>query len=332
MRAPQGQISSIKDMLYPDTDGWAQKYLPYHNNNQHVNNKFDNNPPKPQSYNYEVQKPQSGNCDQRNNCINNNEENIYNILNNKQETMFDQYYADKQRSKTTNHIYTNKNKIQSEETPSDLETNNMKIENLIRDYKEKYGSDEVLEKMINDYYGKKNNITDNCKTEGNNQKKNLQKNNNKNNKNNKNTLILPKIQKNFIRDNRNLVIENKVKQKRGQTGDKRNKNEKHKDFGKIPDYIKKYEMERELKKEELKRKEEESKIPKGTKLLSEEERLATLNGLIKNKNEITNQLEKMPITNRTMAIQKRKEELSQKLEEIESAIQMFSKKRVFVKI
>ena len=332
MRAPQGQISSIKDMLYPDTDGWAQKYLPYHNNNQHVNNKFDNNPPKPQSYNYEVQKPQSGNCDQRNNCINNNEENIYNILNNKQETMFDQYYADKQRSKTTNHIYTNKNKIQSEETPSDLETNNMKIENLIRDYKEKYGSDEVLEKMINDYYGKKNNITDNCKTEGNNQKKNLQKNNNKNNKNNKNTLILPKIQKNFIRDNRNLVIENKVKQKRGQTGDKRNKNEKHKDFGKIPDYIKKYEMERELQKEELKRKEEESKIPKGTKLLSEEERLATLNGLIKNKNEITNQLEKMPITNRTMAIQKRKEELSQKLEEIESAIQMFSKKRVFVKI
>ena len=332
MRAPQGQISSIKDMLYPDTDGWAQKYLPNHNNNQHVNNKFDNNPPKPQSYNYEVQKPQSGNCDQRNNCINNNEENIYNILNNKQETMFDQYYADKQRSKTTNHIYTNKNKIQSEETPSDLETNNMKIENLIRDYKEKYGSDEVLEKMINDYYGKKNNITDNCKTEGNNQKKNLQKNNNKNNKNNKNTLILPKIQKNFIRDNRNLVIENKVKQKRGQTGDKRNKNEKHKDFGKIPDYIKKYEMERELKKEELKRKEEESKIPKGTKLLSEEERLATLNGLIKNKNEITNQLEKMPITNRTMAIQKRKEELSQKLEEIESAIQMFSKKRVFVKI
>ena len=331
MRAPQGQISSIKDMLYPDTDGWAQKYLPNHNNNQHVNNKFDNNPPKPQSYNYEVQKPQSGNCDQRNNCINNNEENIYNILNNKQETMFDQYYADKQRSKTTNHIYTNKNKIQPEETPSDLETNNMKIENLIRDYKEKYGSDEVLEKMINDYYGKKNNITDNCKTEGNNQKKNLNKNNNKNNKNNKNTLILPKIQKNFIRDNRNLVIENKVKQKRGQTGDKRNKNEKHKDFGKIPDYIKKYEMERELKKEELKRKEEESKIPKGTKLLSEEERIATLNGLISNKNQITNQLEKMPISNRTMHIQNRKEELRQKLEEIENAIQMFSKKRVFVK-
>ena len=28
------------------------------------------------------------------------------------------------------------------------------IEKLIKEYKEKYGSDEALEKMINDYYGK----------------------------------------------------------------------------------------------------------------------------------------------------------------------------------
>ena len=330
MRAPQGQVSSIKDMLYPDTESWSQMFLPNNRNIQNNNNKLENISQKSQTYNYGAQKPQTSNLDKRNNYQDNNEENIYNILNNKKETMFDQYYADKQRSKTTNHIYTKKtdDKVELDNPSADLETNDMKIESLIKDYKEKYGSDEILEKMINDYYGKKNGATDNYKSE--NPKKNLQKNNN--NKNNKNTLILPKIQKNFIRDNRNLVIENKVKQKRGQTGDKRNKNEKHKDFGKIPDYIKKYEMERELKKEELKRKEEESKIPKGTKLLSEEERLATLNGLIKNKNEITNQLEKMPITNRTMAIQKRKEELSQKLEEIESAIQMFSKKRVFVKI
>ena len=332
MRAPQGQISSIKDMLYPDTEGWAQKYLPNTHSNQHDNNKIENNSSKPQAYNYEVQKPQTSNYDKRNDYSNNNEENIYNILNNKQESMFDQYYADKQRSKTTNHIYSNKtntNKIQQNNPPSSLETNDMKIEQLIKDYKEKYGSDEVLEKMINDYYGKKNKTTDDYKSENNRPKKNLQK---KNNTSNKNTLILPKIQKNFIRDNRNLVIENKIKNKRGQTEDKLNKNEKHKDFGKIPNYIKKYEMERELKREELKRKEEESKIPKGTKLLSEEERLATLNGLIKNKNEITNQLEKMPITNRTMAIQNRKEELRQKLEEIENAIQMFSKKRVFIKV
>ena len=66
------------------------------------------------------------------------------------------------------------------------------------------------------------------------------------------------------------------------------------------------------------------------KLLSEEERLSTLNGLILNKKELINQLEKMPITTRTLAVQNKKEELSQKLDEIETAIEMFSKKQVFI--
>ena len=52
----------------------------------------------------------------------------------------------------------------------------------------------------------------------------------------------------------------------------------------------------------------------------------------KTKKELTNQLEKMPITTRTNSIRIRKEELFRKLEEIEKAIDMFSKKQVFVKI
>lgn len=40
----------------------------------------------------------------------------------------------------------------------------------------------------------------------------------------------------------------------------------------------------------------------------------------------------MPITTRTNSIRIRKEELLNKLEEIEKAIEMFSKKQVFVKI
>ena len=38
----------------------------------------------------------------------------------------------------------------------------------------------------------------------------------------------------------------------------------------------------------------------------------------------------MPITTRTLAVQNKKEELSQKLDEIEKAIEMFSKKQVFI--
>ena len=119
-------------------------------------------------------------------------------------------------------------------------------------------------------------------------------------------LILPKIYKNYVKENIQLVTDNKIPKKR-------------------------YEMERELKEQEMLKKKEELKYPKGTRLLSEEERVETLNSLIKTQQEITQLLEKMPITNRTLSIQRRKEEFIKKLTEIDKAIDMFSKKRVFVK-
>ena len=129
-----------------------------------------------------------------------------------------------------------------------------------------------------------------------------------------------------------LVIDNKVPIKHKQKEEPIIKADKHKDYGKVPSYIKKYEKEREIKNEEIKRLEEASKYPKGTKLLSEEERLNTLDGLIRNKKELTNQLERMPITTRTNSVKLKKEELIKKLEEIEKAIDMFSRKQVFIKI
>lgn len=77
---------------------------------------------------------------------------------------------------------------------------------------------------------------------------------------------------------------------------------------------------------------EEAKYPKGTRLLSEEERLSTLNGLIESKKEIETLLEKLPITLRTKASQNKKEELEKKLTEIENAISTFSRKQVFIKV
>jgi hypothetical protein len=269
------------------------------------------------------------------------EENIYNILNNKQVSMFDKYYANKKNSKLTNNIFDsnmnknineninnieinyNNNFNNQENLNEKLKEKDEAIEKLINEYKEKYGTDEALENMINEYYNKSS-------------KKEIPEINNRANKINyninDNKIILPKIQKNYIRENRQLIIENKIPLKHKQNGEDLIQNNKHKDYGKVPEYIKKYELERELKKEELKRQEEASNYPKGTKLLSEEERISTLNGLLENKKEITNQLEKMPITTRTNSIRIRKEELLNKLEEIEKAIEMFSKKQVFVKI
>ena len=146
----------------------------------------------------------------------------------------------------------------------------------------------------------------------------------------KKDIILPKIQKNYIKENRKLIIDNK-NQIKHKNIDVIN-NLKHKNYGKVPSYIKRYELERELKKEEIKKQKEAEKIPKGTKLLSEEERTNTLNSLINNKKELINQLEKMPITKRTLATQNKKDEIYKQLEEIEKGIEMFSKNQVYIKI
>jgi len=67
-------------------------------------------------------------------------------------------------------------------------------------------------------------------------------------------------------------------------------------------------------------------------LLSENERLETLNNLITTRKDLINLLEKMPISMRTVAIQTKKAEMEKKLNEIEDGIKTFSRKQVFVKI
>ena len=293
-------------------------------------------------------------------------ENIYNMNNNGPQSMFDKYYANKIRAKSPSsiirpfevnkdneNIYDFKNDLNTDINNVNININNDKVdnnnvgkanvENLIKEYKEKYGEDEELNKMIKDYNNNIN-LTNPEKNTGNtNRKKSANVQNNSKAINNKKKdvhkaptptikdapIILPKIHKNYIRENRQLVMDNKVPSKNKFVEEKNDV--KHKDYGKVPDYIKKYEIEREQQKEEKKKQEEASKYPKGTKLLSEEERVSTLNGLINSKKEMINLLEKMPITTRTLSIQNKKEELIKKIEEVEKAIEMFSKKQVFIK-
>ena len=294
----------------------------------------------------------------------NGRENIYNLRNDGPQSMFDKYYANKIRSKSPSslirpfeitkdneNIYDEKNafntdlnniNINNNETDNNNE-GKVNVENLIKEYKEKYGEDEELDKMIKDYNNNINIINSEKNTKIINTKKSLNSQNNSKVINNKKKdvhkaptptikdapIILPKIHKNYIRENRQLVMDNKVPSKNKFIEEKNDT--KHKDYGKVPDYIKKYEIEREQKKEEKKKQEEASKYPKGTKLLSEEERVSTLNGLINSRKEMINILEKMPITTRTLSIQNKKEELIKKIEEVEKAIEMFSKKQVFIK-
>ena len=106
----------------------------------------------------------------------------------------------------------------------------------------------------------------------------------------------------------------------------------HKEYGKTPRYIQNMKIEAEKQREiDLLRKQEE-KYPKGTRLLSEEERVFTLNKLLESKKDIENLLAKLPITMASQAARNKQDELYKKLDEIDNAITTFSRKKVFVRI
>ena len=301
----------------------------------------------------------------------NNNNNIYNINNliheSKSNSSLNENINNYKSINLNNNIEFNLEKeldkipIENDQSPSLFEqpmSNNEEIEKLIKDYKNKYGDTEVIESLLKEYEEVKQKRKEN---------ENLKLNENKiieENKNNTNIkkevhfddnlmkyepyqessddkkpplpsidevpLILPKIYKNYVKENIQLITDNKIPQKKFIDNSALPEN-KHKNFGKVPEYIKRYEMEREFERQERIRKKEEMKYPKGTRLLSEDERIQTLNSLIQSQKEMTLMLEKMPITNRTYATQKKKEELMKKLTELDKAIDLFSRKRVFVK-
>jgi hypothetical protein len=74
----------------------------------------------------------------------------------------------------------------------------------------------------------------------------------------------------------------------------------------------------------------EQQIPEGTRILTEEERVEVLAGLLQNKEKINMILEHMPISLKTMAVREKKDKLEKQLSEIESAIITFSQKIVYI--
>ena len=298
--------------------------------NYNNNNKYN---PNQQKYNIITQEEYPNNNNINNNNINNNNKiNDYKMPENEYLPENIEFEANpKPDENIMNYQKMNEpNPIKS----SDLKEKDKEIDKLFAEYIAKYGNDENIQSLINDYKKDKDNFFNsptsyednyydyNKKPSTGPQKQRINYK--------KEGIILPKIHKNYIKDNRDLVINNKIQSKIKPKG--KEPSAIHKDFGKTPDYIKKYKIENSIKKEEKKRRLEEAKYPKGTKLLSEEERISTLNGLIQTKKDLNTLLEKMPITTRTMAVQQKKEELIHKIEEVEKGIDMFSKKQVFVKI
>ena len=146
-------------------------------------------------------------------------------------------------------------------------------------------------------------------------------------------LILEKNNKNYLEENKKKISNGEIKKKTGvNTFNKSYENPYHKEYGKTPQYLKNMKIEAQKKKKIDELKKEQEKYPKGTRLLSEDERIFTLNKLLESKKEIENLVAKLPITMNSQSAKNKQDELYKKLDEIDNAITTFSRKKVFVKV
>lgn len=109
-----------------------------------------------------------------------------------------------------------------------------------------------------------------------------------------------------------------------------NSDTRHEAYGRVPDYLVNRKNEWAEIEEERRRNAPDPNCPKGMCLMPEDERQATLSTLRDSYQECLRQLERMPFVIETPSAKRRKEELENKLREIEKAIDIFNKPKVYV--
>ena len=335
MLRPNSQYCEIKDIIYPNNNNkyytsniFNKKNNKYLANNpfkiteiQNINNDYDNliennfneNNFNENNFIEKKQRPLSStNFIHKNYAIVGSKvknENIENNNNNNFDSMFEKYYQNKLNQKNFKIINNNNNNIETILNQNQQNNNNFKSQFLIENISNEQNNNNNNEQNNN------NNINNN-------------NNNNISNSNIKNKTIL---KKNFVLENKKILSE-KYKIPSHVKPPKPKENPFHKSYGKTPKYIQNMKIAQEFKKEIENKLKEEKNYPKGTRLLSEKERIKTLNGLNESKKELLEQIEKLPISMRTVAVNHKRDELFKKLDEIEDAIKMFERKKVFVKI
>ena len=105
---------------------------------------------------------------------------------------------------------------------------------------------------------------------------------------------------------------------------------KHKSFGKVPSYLTQRKTEMRMQREHEEAMKPDKDCPPGMMLMPNEERLATLDTLHQSKEECVRQLSKMPIAIETLSLKEKQHSLECKLKEIDNAINLFSKPKVFI--
>ena len=140
--------------------------------------------------------------------------------------------------------------------------------------------------------------------------------------------LAPRSNADFIRRNRANALAMVPNNRRAIDDDK--EQSKPANYGKVPDYLQQRNAQWEEEKEERKRRAPDPNCPPGMKLMPESERLETLEVLHQSKTEAMKQLQAMPFVIETPSLKRKQSQLEDKLREIEHAIGLFSKTKVFV--
>ena len=144
-------------------------------------------------------------------------------------------------------------------------------------------------------------------------------------------LLKPRQEVNYVRENHDRIINEKTKSVNRIPVVMGKPQPQHKNHGKVPQYIDKYKQQREEAIKQLAIQEENAKLPQGTRLMPEQERIDTLTDLIAAKRVTNDKLEKLPIQIKSLKVAAHKRELEDKLTRLERAIETFSRPKVFVK-
>ncbi|MGH0180787.1 UNVERIFIED_CONTAM: hypothetical protein FKN15_019055 [Acipenser sinensis] len=102
--------------------------------------------------------------------------------------------------------------------------------------------------------------------------------------------------------------------------------------GRVPQYLQERRAEWQQQEEERRRNQPDPAMPPGHTRMPESERQGTLNSLKTTQQDLVRQLLRLPVRADTLSVQTRRAELDSKLSEVEEAIKIFSRPKVFVKI
>lgn len=135
------------------------------------------------------------------------------------------------------------------------------------------------------------------------------------------------------KSNENFIARNKVKamcMRAPEHHEREDEGAHHREYGRVPEYLEERKAQWEEAASERRRRAPDPNAPAGMCAMPEEERQATLQTLTQSKKECMHLLERMPFVIETPSMRKRQQDLENKIREIENAISIFSKPKVYV--